>query len=182
MGADRRSPGSCGLPTFSRIYRFHRRTGPSSRCRRCSWAGRKGAGDLYWNRYRTVPGEACAYAGIVAWILAFVALGRAPVSMLSSLADDRSLLTCSGDVAQLVARRFLAADAIASPGLVPRPARYTLLTSLGLALLAGRGLDRTVASPAVLERIDPGDPGWCDRLVMVDLLGERRPFPSRHAR
>ena len=30
--------------------------------------------------------------------------------------------------------------------MVPRPARYTLLTSLGLALLAGQGLDRSIGS------------------------------------
>ena len=109
--------------------------------------GRSGAAAAaYWYRHRTIGGEACAYAGIVPAILACVGRGeRTAVWRSGVVATDRAIVAGTGDHAGVVARRLLYGFATARSWLVSRPARYTLLTSLGLALLAGRGLDRSVA-------------------------------------
>ena len=141
-----------------------------------------GTDDIYWGRHDTIAAEACAYGGIVVWILAFV--GAAATTRLresQTVSGDCSLVGRSGDDAGLVARRVSASDAITRPRLVPRPARYTLLTSLGLALLAGRGLDRSIKGAAVLDRIHAGGRRWCTRMGLVDLLDERGRFPRQPA-
>jgi hypothetical protein len=105
-----------------------------------------GAGDSYWGHHGTTSGEACAYVGVAPLILAFVGWVAAP--------RDRVL-----DPWRLIAPLSLALATMPGwwpdgffmllqlPGLgwFRAPARYTLLTSLALALLAGRGLDRSIA-------------------------------------
>jgi hypothetical protein len=103
-----------------------------------------GAGDAYWNRHATTAGEACAYVGVVPFILAFVGMaalprsrGLGPWRLIAPL--SLALATMPGwwpDGFSLL---------LQLPGLGFRaPARYTLLTSLGFAVLAGRGLDREI--------------------------------------
>jgi hypothetical protein len=96
----------------------------------------------YWGHHGTTAGEACAYVGVVPLILAFVGLVAAP--------RDRALWPW-----RLVTPLALALATMPGwwpdgfyfllqiPGLgtFRAPARYTLLTSLGLVLFAGRGLD-----------------------------------------
>jgi hypothetical protein len=105
----------------------------------------QGIGDTYWGRYGTLSGEACAYAGIVVWILAFVGamakprlrgLGLWPVIVPLSLL----LATMPGWWSD----GFYLLMQLPGLGWFRAPARYTLLTSLGLALLAGRGLDHSI--------------------------------------
>jgi hypothetical protein len=96
----------------------------------------------YWGHHGTTAGEACVYVGVVPLILAFVGWIAAP--------RDRALAPW-----RLVAPLALALATmpgwwpdgfhfllkIPGVGMFRAPARYTLLTSLGLVLLAGRGLD-----------------------------------------
>ncbi len=104
--------------------------------------GRPAAPEGYWSRHGTTAGEACAYVGVVPMILAIVGLVAAP--------RDRTLWPW-----RLVAPLALALATMPGwwpdgfrvllnlPGLgtFRAPGRYTLLTDLGLVLLAGRGLD-----------------------------------------
>jgi hypothetical protein len=105
----------------------------------------QGTGDAYWGRHGTISGEACAYAGIVVWILAFVGATAKPRFQglgLWKVIVPLSLLlaTMPGwwpDAFYLLMR-------LPGLGWFRAPARYTLLTSLGLALLGGRGLDHSI--------------------------------------
>jgi hypothetical protein len=104
-----------------------------------------GAGDAYWDRYGTTSGEACAYGGVVPLVLAFVGATSAPRS--SGLACWRVIAGLSLAVATMPGwwpAGFYTIVLLPGLGWFRAPARYTLLTSLGLALLAGRGLDRSV--------------------------------------
>ncbi len=103
--------------------------------------GRPAAPEEFWGRQTTTAGEACAYVGVVPLILAFVGLAaprdRAlrPWLLVAPLA--MALATMPGwwpDGYYYVLH-------IPGLGWFRAPARYTLLTSLGLVLLAGRGLD-----------------------------------------
>jgi hypothetical protein len=104
--------------------------------------GRPAAPEEFWARQTTTAGEACAYVGVVPLILAFVGLAAAPRDralrpwlLVSALA--MALATMPGwwpDGYYYVLH-------VPGMGLFRAPARYTLLTSLGLILLAGRGLD-----------------------------------------
>jgi hypothetical protein len=107
---------------------------------------REGAGDTYWGRYGTVAAEACGYAGIVVWILAFI--GAAAINRRDNFGPWRLLVPLSLALATMPGwwrDGFLLLMAIPGLGTFRAPGRYTLLTSLGLALLAGRGLDRRIA-------------------------------------
>ena len=111
-----------------------------------------GVGDTYWGHHKTTAGEACAYVGVVPLILAFVGW--------VATRRDRTLTAW-----RLVAPLTLALATMPGwwpdgfhmllqvPGLgwFRAPARYTLLTSLGLALLAGRGSGPLDRAAAVLE-------------------------------
>jgi hypothetical protein len=105
---------------------------------------RGGVEDGYWRRQQTTGSEACFYVGTAPLILAFVGLAAG---------HDRAL----GPWKLVIPATWLLAtlprlwpdgyDAVLQlPGLgyFRCPARYTLLTSLGLCLLAGRGLDRAI--------------------------------------
>ena len=53
----------------------------------------EGAGDTYWGRYGTIAAEACGYAGIVVWILAFVGAAADRASRYSqAMAGDCSVV------------------------------------------------------------------------------------------
>ena len=106
---------------------------------------REGAGDMYWGRLGTTAPEACAYAGIVVWILAFV--GAAALTRHDSLKPWRLLVPLSIVLATMPLwwpDGFLLLMKLPGLGWFRAPGRYTLLTSLGLACLAGRGLDRAI--------------------------------------
>jgi hypothetical protein len=105
-----------------------------------------GTGDAYWVRHGTSPGEACAYAGIVPLILAFVGMIAVPRDRV--LTPWRLIVPLSIAVATMPGwwrDGFFVLLQLPGLGWFRAPARYTLLTSLGLALLAGRGLDRSIA-------------------------------------
>jgi len=110
--------------------------------------GHESGGDLYWARYGTTSGEACAYVGITALILSCV--GWFAIRRESPLAPWRWIAPLAFALATMPGWwpegfRFLLM--LPGVGWFRAPARYTLLTSLGLTLLAGRGLDRSI-SPA----------------------------------
>jgi hypothetical protein len=104
-----------------------------------------GQGDAYWGRYGTTPGEACAYIGVVPFILGCT--GMAGVERDRSLAVWRLLVPVTLAVATMPGwwpDGFFMLLQIPGLGWFRAPARYTLVTSLGLALLAGRALDLSV--------------------------------------
>jgi hypothetical protein len=105
-----------------------------------------GAGELYWATQRTSRYEAALYIGTVPLILAFVGLAarrnRAmqpwPLIVLVSFA----LAT----MPQWWPVGYQSLLQLPGLGYFRAPGRYTLITSLGLALLAGSGLDRAISS------------------------------------
>lgn len=102
--------------------------------------------DAYWGRYGTSPGEACAYVGIVPLILALV--GFIGTHRDRSLTPWRLIVPLTLSLATMPGwwpDGFLALLQLPGLGWFRAPARYTLLSSLGLALLAGRGLDRAMS-------------------------------------
>ncbi len=104
-----------------------------------------GAGDRYWGLLGTNPREACAYVGVVPLILAMVGLVVAPRDR--ALTPWRLIIPLSLFMATLPGWWPFGSSLIAQvPGLgwFRAPARYTLLTSLALVLLAGRGCDPTL--------------------------------------
>ena len=112
-----------------------------------------GAGDAYWDRQGTTAGEACAYVGVVPLILAFVGMVAVPRS--GGLAPWRLIVPVSLALATMPGwwpDGFFLLLQLPGLGWFRAPARYTLLTSLGLALLAGRGLDHCGHAAAVLGR------------------------------
>jgi hypothetical protein len=105
----------------------------------------EGAGDTYWGRQGTIAAEACAYAGIVVWALAFV--GAVAATRRDILKPWRVIVPLSIALATMPGwwpDGFLLLMQLPGLGWFRAPGRYTLLTSLGLALLAGRGLDRSI--------------------------------------
>jgi len=102
---------------------------------------------VYWNQHQTTPGEASAYVGIIPWILAFA--GAMTVTRASGLALWRLIVVLSLALATMPGwwpDGFLLFLKLPGVGWFRAPARYTLLASLGLALLAGRGLDHSISS------------------------------------
>lgn len=102
--------------------------------------------DAYWRVQRTTPDEACAYVGVAALILAFAGFvaGRGE----RRLAPWRWLIPLGFALATLPQwwpGGFALLVMVPGLGWFRAPARYTLLCNLGLALLAGRGLDRSIA-------------------------------------
>jgi hypothetical protein len=99
----------------------------------------------YWGQMGSAPGEACAYVGVLPLVLAFVGLVAAP--------RDRALTMWRLTVPLSLALAtmpgwwrdgYLALLGLPGFGWFRAPARYTLLTSFGLALLAGRGLELAI--------------------------------------
>jgi hypothetical protein len=106
------------------------------------YLGRPNDAGTYWGHLGTTAGEACAYVGVVPLILAFIGLAAAP--------RDRALWPWRlvAPLALILATMpgwwpdgFLLLTHIPGLGTFRAPARYTLLTSLGLVLFAARGLD-----------------------------------------
>jgi hypothetical protein len=105
-----------------------------------------GTGDAYWAGHATTVGEASAYVGVVPFLLAFVGLAAAPRDR--ALAPWRLIVPLSFLLASMPRwwpGGFHVLTQIPVIGWFRAPARYTLLTSLGLTLLAGRGLDESIA-------------------------------------
>jgi len=104
-------------------------------------------GSAYWGRQGSAPGEACAYAGVVPLVLACVGMVAAPRDR--ALTPWRLIVPLSLALATMPGwwpDGYFMLLQLPGLGWFRAPARYTLLTSLGLALLAGRGLDRTLAA------------------------------------
>ncbi|MGP0068917.1 MAG: hypothetical protein ACLQGP_35620 [Isosphaeraceae bacterium] len=100
----------------------------------------------YWSRLKTTAGEACAYVGVVPLILAFVGWFAGPRDR--RLAPWKLVGLLSLVLATMPGWWPEAYDVLLDlPGLgtFRAPARYTLLTSLVVVLLAGRGFDRSIA-------------------------------------
>ena len=99
----------------------------------------------YWSRYGTTGGEASAYVGIIPWILASV--GVISTVRGNGLALWRLIVFVALALATMPEwwpDGFFLFLKLPGVGWFRAPARYTLLASLGLALLAGRGLDHSI--------------------------------------
>ncbi len=102
-------------------------------------------GDPYWAGLGTTPEEACAYVGISTLILSCV--GAFALRRSSILVPWRWIVPLSFALATMPRwwpEGFRLLLMLPGLGWFRAPARYTLLTSLGLILLAGRGLDRSI--------------------------------------
>jgi hypothetical protein len=126
----------------------------------------QGVADNYLARQRTISGEACAYAGVVVWILAFV--GAVAKTRLGNLKLWRVLVPLSLALATMPGwwlDGFLLLMKLPGLGWFRAPARYTLLTSLGLAMLAGRGFDHSITPrrfrAGLTLAIIAGTFAWC---------------------
>jgi hypothetical protein len=105
-----------------------------------------GLQESYWKLHETSSGEACAYVGVVSLLLAFV--GAVAVPRSGGLNLWRLVVPVSLGLATMPGwwpDAFFVLLQLPGFGWFRAPARYTLLTSLGLALLAGRGLDELIA-------------------------------------
>jgi hypothetical protein len=100
----------------------------------------------YWSGQQTTPGEACFYVGTVPLILAFV--GLAAGRRDRALASWKWIIPLSLILATMPRwwpDAYLALLHLPGVGYFRAPGRYTLLASLGLCLLAGRGFDHAIA-------------------------------------
>ncbi len=105
-----------------------------------------GAGQEYWGQHKTTAGEACAYVGVVPLILAFVGWFATRRDRLMTPWRLVGLLSLAlATMPGWWPEGFDMLLELPGVGTFRAPARYTLLTSLVLALLAGRGLDRSIA-------------------------------------
>ncbi|MFO0889612.1 MAG: hypothetical protein U0790_10795 [Isosphaeraceae bacterium] len=98
--------------------------------------------DLYWASLSTTSDEACAYVGITALILACIGLvnvGRR--TALGAWCVVSALAFALSTMATWWPTGFELLLSLPGIGWFRAPARYTLLPSLGLILLAGHGLD-----------------------------------------
>jgi hypothetical protein len=106
---------------------------------------RLGPEDPYWFGEQTMGYEAALYVGTIPLILAFVAVAARP----SGRSTRPWLIVVPATFALATMPRwwpqgYLYWLAVPGPGYFRVPARYTLITSLGAALLAGEGLDRSI--------------------------------------
>ena len=93
----------------------------------------QGTGDTYWGLHQTLSGEACAYSGILGWILAFV--GARAIGRSHRLGLWRILVPLSVLLATMPGwwpEGFLLLMKLPGLGWFRAPARYTLLTSFGM--------------------------------------------------
>jgi hypothetical protein len=107
---------------------------------------RGGPEDRYWYGQGTTGYEACLYIGTVPLILAFVGLAA---GRDRGLAPWRLIVPASLALATMPRwwpEGYQLLLHLPGFGYFRAPGRYTLLTSLGLALLAGRGFDRAIAA------------------------------------
>jgi hypothetical protein len=99
-----------------------------------------GAEDRYWVDQQSSPLEACLYIGTLPLILAFVGWNRHE----RALAPWRFLVVVGFALATMPrwwSAGYAALLRVPGLGSFRAPARYSMLTSLGLCLLAGHGLD-----------------------------------------
>lgn len=107
---------------------------------------RLGPEDPYWFGEQTMGYEAALYVGTIPLVLAFVAVaarptGRATRPWLILVPATFALAT----MPRWWPQGYLYWLAVPGPGYFRVPARYTLITSLGAALLAGEGFDRSIS-------------------------------------
>jgi hypothetical protein len=105
-----------------------------------------GMGDPYWGNLHTTSGEACAYIGTVPLILACV--GWVSTHRDRAFTPWRLVLPVSLALATMAdwwPDAYYMVLQLPGLGWFRAPARYTLLTSLGLVLFAGRGLDYAIS-------------------------------------
>jgi hypothetical protein len=105
-----------------------------------------GPEDPYWFGQHTTGFEAALYVGTIPLILAFVAFVGRPAGRSAML--WRLLIPVSFAVATMPRwwpQGYLYLLAVPGLGYFRVPARYTLLTSLGAAILAGEGFDRSIS-------------------------------------
>ena len=120
-------------------------------------------------RHGTASGEACAYVGIVPMILAVV--GWVAMPRDRALTVWRLVVPLSFVLATMTdwwPDGYFAIVRLPVFGWFRSPARYTLLTSFGLVLLAGRGLDHAIASRRFWGWNGTGDPLRRGGLGLVD--------------
>jgi len=111
------------------------------------YLGRQPIGsDPYWTGLKTTSMEACAYVGVVPLILACIGLlGARRDRWLTPWLWIASLAFALATMPQWWPYGYFLLLQVPGIGWFRAPARYTLLTSLGLVLWAGRGLDRSIA-------------------------------------
>ncbi len=142
-----------------------------------------GVGEEYWLLHGTTAGEACAYVGVVPFILAFVGWVAAPRAR--HLAPWRVIVPLSLALATMPGwwpEGFAMLLNLPGLGWFRAPARYTLLTSLGLALLAGRGLDRSIAPRRFWGGLTLAIGIGVVGVGLVDSLGGKDRLPFRYGR
>jgi hypothetical protein len=108
---------------------------------------RLGAEDPYWFGQGSWGYEAALYVGTIPVIFVFVGLVGRPESRTTTL--WRILVPLSFALATMPRwwpSGYLYLLTLPGLGYFRVPARYTLLTSLGLAILAGEGLDRAISA------------------------------------
>jgi hypothetical protein len=107
---------------------------------------RLGPEDPYWFGQQTWGYEAALYVGTIPVILAFTGLFGRPPSRSAGL--WRLLVPASFALATMPRwwpQGYLQLLSLPGLGYFRAPARYTLLTSLGVAVLAGEGFDRAIS-------------------------------------
>jgi hypothetical protein len=105
-----------------------------------------GATDAYWASQLTTGGEAAFWIGTIPLILAFVGWRRRaarpdPLAPWRAIAIASVILACIPRLAPPIYAVLLQLPVV---GWFRAPARFTLLTSLALTLIAGRGFDRSI--------------------------------------
>ncbi len=108
---------------------------------------RLGPEDPYWFGQQTTGYEAVLYVGTIPLILAFVGVLARPASRATM--PWRVIIPVSLAIATMPRwwpQGYLYLLKLPGLGYFRVPARYALLTSLGLAVLAGEGFDRSVSS------------------------------------
>ena len=111
--------------------------------------GAGGFAASHWQAQGTTPDEACAYVGVTALVLALVGLVAPQTDR--RLSPWRWLIPLGfllATLPQVWPKGFELLVSLPGLGWFRAPARYTLFCNLGLALLAGRGLDRSISPRA----------------------------------
>jgi hypothetical protein len=98
----------------------------------------------YWSSQQTSPEEACLYVGAVPLIFAAIGAFAPRDRALNPWRVLAPLAFVLATMAQWWPDGYRAVLQIPGLGLFRAPARYTLITTLGLSLLAGRGFDRAI--------------------------------------
>lgn len=106
---------------------------------------RLGPEDPYWFGQQTTGFEAALYFGTIPMILALVALVARPARPTMPWRLVVPISFALATMPRWWPQGYLYVLAIPGVGYFRVPARYTLLTSMGAALLAGEGLDRSIA-------------------------------------